>query len=71
MAHASVGRADREVCLGYTAQLFCNQRRRRVTPDAMPSDFPSPESARAMEINPIVNAIKDLSERTQVIRGYL
>jgi len=24
-----------------------------------------------MEINPIINAIKDLSERTQVIRGYL
>ncbi|OHC12950.1 MAG: peptide chain release factor 1 [Pseudomonadales bacterium GWC1_66_9] len=24
-----------------------------------------------MEINPIVNSIKDLSERTQTIRGYL
>jgi len=24
-----------------------------------------------MEINPILNAIKDLSERTQSIRGYL
>ncbi|VXB61342.1 conserved hypothetical protein [Pseudomonas sp. 8AS] len=25
----------------------------------------------AMEINPILNSIKDLSERTQTIRGYL
>jgi hypothetical protein len=25
----------------------------------------------AMEINPILNAIKDLTERTQAIRGYL
>ena len=25
----------------------------------------------AMEINPILNTIKDLSERTQTIRGYL
>jgi len=24
-----------------------------------------------MEINPILNSIKDLSERTQAIRGYL
>jgi len=24
-----------------------------------------------MEINPILNSIKDLSERTQSIRGYL
>jgi len=24
-----------------------------------------------MEINPILNAIKDLTERTQAIRGYL
>ncbi|CAI9893711.1 peptide chain release factor 2 [Pseudomonas aeruginosa] len=24
-----------------------------------------------MEINPILNSIKDLSERTQTIRGYL
>ena len=26
---------------------------------------------KAMEINPILNSIKDLSERSQTIRGYL
>lgn len=29
------------------------------------------ESCLTMEINPILNSIKDLSERTQSIRGYL
>ncbi|VXC44395.1 hypothetical protein PSEUDO9AG_30189 [Pseudomonas sp. 9Ag] len=29
------------------------------------------ESCRPMEINPILNSIKDLSDRTQSIRGYL
>ncbi|WP_177429726.1 hypothetical protein [Pseudomonas mangrovi] len=30
-----------------------------------------PMSAATMEINPILNSIKDLTERTQAIRGYL
>lgn len=29
------------------------------------------ESCLSMEINPILNSIKDLSDRTQSIRGYL
>lgn len=29
------------------------------------------ECCPTMEINPILNGIKDLSERTQTIRGYL
>jgi hypothetical protein len=41
--------------LGYTRRL-CNFRL-RVLP--------------TMEINPILNSIKDLSERSETIRGYL
>lgn len=42
--------------LGYTRRLFIKFRL-RVLP--------------TMEINPILNSIKDLSERSQTIRGYL
>jgi hypothetical protein len=42
--------------LGYTRRLF-RKFDLRVPP--------------AMEINPILNSIKDLSERTLTIRGYL
>ncbi len=42
--------------LGYTRRLF-RKFYLRVSP--------------AMEINPILNSIKDLSERSQTIRGYL
>ncbi|WP_248805866.1 hypothetical protein, partial [Pseudomonas sp. MWU13-2100] len=43
------------VQLGYTHRL--SKVHRRVLP--------------AMEINPILNSIKDLSERSETIRGYL
>ena len=43
------------VCLRYTRRLCEN--RLRVLP--------------TMEINPILNSIKDLSERSETIRGYL
>jgi hypothetical protein len=42
--------------LGYTRRLF-----RKFDLRVLP----------AMEINPILNSIKDLSERTLTIRGYL
>ena len=42
--------------LGYTRRLF-ESSRLRVLP--------------TMEINPILNSIKDLSERSETIRGYL
>lgn len=48
--------AARGVRLGYTRRLFTKFRLRVPT---------------AMEINPILNSIKDLSERSQTIRGYL
>ncbi|VXC76320.1 hypothetical protein PSEUDO8Z_160535 [Pseudomonas sp. 8Z] len=48
--------AARWVALGYTARLF--------RPFCLRVSI-------TMEINPILNSIKDLSERTQTIRGYL
>ncbi len=42
--------------LGYTRRLF-ESSSLRVLP--------------TMEINPILNSIKDLSERSETIRGYL
>ncbi len=52
---------------------------------ALPNGLPSPRRLRytrrlckfrlrvlpTMEINPILNSIKDLSERSEAIRGYL
>lgn len=43
--------------------------RAQVYSAAFPSDLLRVPTT--MEINPILNAIKDLSERTQSIRGYL
>jgi hypothetical protein len=48
-------RAAVTACLRYTRRL--SKVRQRVLP--------------AMEINPILNSIKDLSERSETIRGYL
>lgn len=50
------GRLPEPVGLGYTRRLFTKFRQR---------------VPKAMEINPILNRIKDLSERSQTIRGYL
>ncbi len=48
-------RAAATACLRYTRRL--SKVRQRVLP--------------VMEINPILNTIKDLSERSETIRGYL
>ena len=54
-ASANCGLQGR-IRVGYTRRLF-----RKFDLRVLP----------AMEINPILNSIKDLSERTQTIRGYL
>ncbi|MCL7461693.1 hypothetical protein [Pseudomonas sp. NW5] len=48
--------------------LLPAQRERRIIDGFSPV---LPRVTPAMEINPILNAIKDLTERTQAIRGYL
>ncbi|MCI0510860.1 hypothetical protein C8E00_107106 [Chromohalobacter marismortui] len=64
MAHGIAARG----CIGYNVSLFFT---------ALPASMPLRcESARLQripmqEINPINHLIKDLSERTDVLRGYL
>ncbi len=53
--HEAARRAAVTARLRYTRRL--SKVRQRVLP--------------AMEINPILNTIKDLSERSETIRGYL
>lgn len=65
--------------LSYTRRLFRNSGAPFAAwPGLMPVGRgatvlrPScPRVLPTMEINPILNSIKDLSERTQTIRGYL
>ena len=55
-----------------TIGVFSAPPGRRLDAGAPAADFPLQTQASPMlETNPIHNLIKDLSERTDVLRGYL
>ncbi len=61
----SPGRDDAVRAFGYNASLF-------PAAGTRPADISLRNQANAMqEVNPINHLIKDLSERTDVLRGYL